>query len=209
MDKRKIVKDALTLFVITVISGLILGGVHEFTKGVVKRSEESAQLEAYRLVFPEAADFLEEDTLLKAIAVSNEELPKADYGNAGVEQALCAVDGDNQVSGYVITAFSNDSYNGLVKVLVGIDTENRLKGIEVIEINDTPGLGQLAREPEFKDQFTGKKAKKLTLSAPGGDEEEQIQAISGATITSSAVTNAVNAALYLVSNHVQPQEVKQ
>ena len=67
-------------------------------------------------------------------------------------------------------------------------------------ISDTPGLGLKAKEDDFKNQYAGKNAEALTVKKGGGAGETEINAISGATITSSAVTNAVNAALYFVHN---------
>ena len=69
-----------------------------------------------------------------------------------------------------------------------------------MEINDTPGLGLKAKEPEFKSQFAGKKAEALSVTKSGSGSDNEIAAISGATITSSATTNAVNAALYYLHN---------
>jgi Na+-translocating ferredoxin:NAD+ oxidoreductase subunit G len=198
MKQGRILKDALILFTITVISGLILGGVHELTKDTINNSSISAHLEAYKTVFPDAADFKADDKLTDALKKSNEELPSQNYGNVGLDQALQAVDKSGTVLGYVITSHSNDSYDGLVQILVGMNADKTMKGIEILELNDTPGLGQRAEEPEFKGQFAGKSGESLTVTKSGSAGAEEINAISGATITSRAVTNAVNAALYLM-----------
>ncbi|WP_394526629.1 RnfABCDGE type electron transport complex subunit G [Lacrimispora sp. JR3] len=203
MKNSRIIKDALILFVITVISGLLLGGVHELTKETIEKSGMSAKNEANRAVFPEASEFKTDDKLTEAVESSNAELPSKDYGNVGIDQALAAIDESGTVLGYAVTCYSNDSYNGPVKILVGINADKSLKGIEVLEINDTPGLGQLAKEPAFKGQFTGKSAETLTVAQSGSGGESEINAISGATITSRAVTNAVNAALYLAYHHIE------
>ena len=68
------------------------------------------------------------------------------------------------------------------------------------EINDTPGLGLKAKEAGFRDQYVGKNADSLTVTKTGASEDNEIDAISGATVTSNAVTNAVNAALYYLHN---------
>lgn len=202
MKHGLILKDTLILFAITVISGLILGGVHELTKDTINESAVSAHMEAYKTVFPDAVDFKSDDKLTDALKKSNEELPSQDYGNVGLEQALQAVDKNGAVLGYVVTSYSNDSYDGLVKILVGINNDKTLKGIEMLELNDTPGLGQRAEEPEFRGQFTGKAGERLTVTKSGDAGAGEINAISGATITSRAVTNAVNAALYLIYHNV-------
>lgn len=203
MKNGRIIKDALILFAITVISGLLLGGVHELTKDTIEKSGMSANFEANKAVFPEASEFKADDKLTEAAESSNAELPSKDYGNVGIDQALAAIDESGALLGYAITCYSNDSYSGTVKLLVGINADKSLKGIEVLEINDTPGLGQLAKEPAFKGQFTGKTTETLTVTQSGNGGEAEINAISGATITSRAATNAVNAALYLVYHHME------
>ena len=117
-------------------------------------------------------------------------------------KVLKAVDGSGNELGYVITSLSNDSYGGAVKLSVGLKEDGTITGIEFLEINDTPGLGLKAKEPAFKDQFTGKNAQSLSVTKSGNADDTQINAISGATITSSATTNAVNAALYYLHNCV-------
>ncbi|MFR3727881.1 FMN-binding protein [Lacrimispora sp.] len=203
MKNRRIIKDALILFTITVVSGLMLGGVHEITKDIIERAAIAANAEANQAVFPEAADFKPDDKLTEAVGSSNAELPSEDYGNVGIDQAFAAVDESGGLLGYTIICYSNDSYSGTVKLLVGINADKSLKAIEVLEINDTPGLGQLAKEPAFTEQFAGKSAEALTVTKSGNGGDAEINAISGATITSRAVTNAVNAALYLVYHHME------
>ena len=87
-----------------------------------------------------------------------------------------------------------------MQIAVGISNEGELTGIGFLSISDTPGLGMRAKEPDFKDQFIGKKAEKLEVTKTGASADNQIQAISGATITSKAVTNATDAAIYFVAN---------
>lgn len=202
MKSKTIIKDAFILFAITVISGLILGGVHELTKDIIANSSNSAYMEAYKTVFPDAAEFKEDDKLTEAIKKTNEELLSQDYGNVGIDQALQVIDKNGATMGYLVTSHSNDSYDGVVKILVGVNEDKTIKGIEMLELNDTPGLGQRAEEPEFKGQFAGKSGESLTVTKSGNAGDAEINAISGATITSRAVTNAVNAVLYLVSHNM-------
>lgn len=202
MKSKTIIKDAFILFAITVISGLILGGVHELTKDIIAESSNSAYMEAYKTVFPDAAEFKEDDKMTEAVKKTNEELPSKDYGNVGIDQALQVIDKNGAIMGYLVTSHSNDSYDGVVKILVGVNEDKTIKGIEMLELNDTPGLGQRAEEPEFKGQFAGKSGESLTVTKSGNAGDAEINAISGATITSRAVTNAVNAVLYLVSQNV-------
>lgn len=201
-------KDALILFVITLISGFLLGGAYHITKVPIEKATEAANLAAYKKVFPEAADFTWDDKMEADLEICNTDLLSQNFGKVGVDKALLAVDGSGAVMGYVITAHSDDSYSGTVKISVGIRKDGTMNGIEFLAISDTPGLGLKAKDPAFKDQYAGKNEDSLSVTKSGNAGDGEINAISGATITSSAVTNAVNAALYYVHHTMAGQEVR-
>lgn len=125
-----------------------------------------------------------------------------DFGNVGVDSVLIAKDSSGAEAGYVINTHSNDSYGGPVEISVGFNAEGSISAIGFLAIDDTPGLGLKAKEPAFKDQYVGKNADALTVTKSGNAGETEINSISGATITSSATTNAVNAALYFLHNYL-------
>lgn len=200
MSKSGFMKDAVVLCAITLVSGLLLGGVYQITKDPIAKAEIAANNKAYQTVFPGAVSFDTDDALKAAADECNEALPSLNYGGVAVENVLKALDDSGNQVGYVIVSLSNDSYGGAVKLSVGLKEDGTITGIEFLEINDTPGLGLKAQEPEFKDQFTGKNAEELSVTKGGNADDTQINAISGATITSSATTNAVNAALYCLHN---------
>jgi len=149
-------KDALILFVITLISGFLLGGAYQITKDPIDKATEAANLAAYKKVFPEAADFTSDEKMEAAVEVCNTELLSQNFGKTGVDNAFKAVDGSGSVLGYVITSHSDDSYSGVVQISVGIKEDGSINGIEFLAISDTPGLGLKAKEPAFKDQYAGK-----------------------------------------------------
>lgn len=200
MKNGGFMKDAVILFVITLIAGFLLGGVYQVTKAPIEKANIAASLASYKEVFPEAADFETDDQMKAAVETCNTELLSQSFGNVGVDNALKAVDGSGNVLGYVITSYSDDSYGGKVQLSVGIKEDGTINGIAFLEISDTPGLGLKAKEAPFKDQYMGKTAQSLTVTKSGSAGEAEINSISGATITSSATTNAVNAALYYVHN---------
>ena len=193
-------KDAVTLCIITLISGCLLGGVYQLTKNPIEQANIAANNKAYKTVFNEAETFDADDALNAAVEGCNTALATMNYGNVAVDTVLKANDASGNQLGYVIVSHSNDSYGGVVKISVGLKEDGTVTGIEFLEISDTPGLGLKAKEPDFKDQYVGKNADALSVKKGGGAGETEINAISGATITSSAVTNAVNAALYYVHN---------
>ena len=80
--------------------------------------------------------------------------------------------------------------------------DGTITGVGIREISDTPGLGLKAKEPAYRDQFVGKNADVLTVTKSGQAGDDEINAISGATITSNATTNAVNAALYYLHTYM-------
>ena len=118
---------------------------------------------------------------------------------------------ENDIGNYVdkvITPFSNngfhctldkEGYGGDIQFTLGITNEGTTNGISILAISETPGLGMEA-ESVLKPQFEGKKAAQFNYTKTGAVSEDQIDAISGATITTNAVTNGVNAGLYYFQN---------
>ncbi len=200
--KSGFMKDAFILFAITLISGLALGGVYEVTKEPIEQATIAANNATYQSVLPEASSFEEDTSLASSIETCNTELAGMDFGNVGVDSVLIAKDSSGAEVGYVINTHSNDSYGGPVEISVGFNAEGSISAIGFLAIDDTPGLGLKAKEPAFKDQYVGKNADALTVTKSGNAGETEINSISGATITSSATTNAVNAALYFLHNYL-------
>lgn len=85
---------------------------------------------------------------------------------------------------------SPKGYGGPIVTLVGISSEKTVSGVDIVEMKETPGLGSLANEDKFKNQFLNKKEAQKVVKDGG-----EIEALTGATITSRAVTNAVNISL--------------
>lgn len=193
------IKDAIILFAITLISGLILGFVYDITKAPIAAAAKAAKNEAYAVVFPDAKDFDENDTEKAKIAETADEILGKGFGHVNIDEVVDAKDKSGNNVGRVITATSKDGYNGTVQLSVGIKSDGTVVGITFLTLAETPGLGMRAGEKNFYSQFANKNTKefKLVKGSAGGDNE--ISAISGSTITSSAVTNAVNAALYFNS----------
>lgn len=209
MKKINFMRDALVLCAITLISGFLLGSVFQVTKDPIKEAEAAGNLRKYQEAYPGAADFKEDSSLQAAIEGSRELLTQKepDYGKVEVNGVLNAMDASGAIVGHLVTASSDDSYGGTVKVSVGVAEDGAITGVEILKINDTPGLGMKAETPKFKDQYKNKTVKEFTVTKTGSTSDSEINAISGATITSNAVTHAVNAALYFVDNCIPKQEV--
>lgn len=189
---NRILKDSLALFLITFISGLALGIVYNVTKEPIKKAEVRAEQEAYKRVLPEATDFVEDEQLdvEEANKLIGEKL-----ANTEMKKVLCGKDSSGNIVGYVMNVSNMAGYGGEINITVGILTDGTVKGYETLINNETAGLGQKAKEPAFADQFKDKNVDFFEVVKSGKQQDYEIDSISGATITSKSVTNAVNGAL--------------
>ena len=189
---KNMLKDAAILFVITVIAGAILGAVYSVTKAPIAEQEERKKQEACQEVFADASTFEE-------MGISEEEMNAAvaagGYGKSSVNQVMKARDDAGNVLGYVITVTSHEGYGGDIQFSMGVRMDGTLNGISILSISETPGLGMRAEEV-LKPQFADKQVQQFTYTKTGAASDDQIDAISSATITTNAVTNTVNAGLY-------------
>ena len=184
---NRIVKNTMILTAITLIAGLLLGVVYEVTKAPIATANEKAKKEAWQAVFPDADlnDFEAVDVDEKISASVADSL-----GEKVAVDEVCSV-GDE---GYVITVTDSEGYGGDIQVTVGITSDGTVNGVSILSISETAGLGMKAKEPSFYEQYVGVQTSQFYVSKDGGDGEP-IDAISGATITSRAMTGAVNEAL--------------
>ena len=194
--KSTIIKDALALFAITLVSGLALGFVYELTKPVIAANELAATTDAYKAIYETAADFTLSDELEKAVEGSADILAASGTEGTAITDAYEAVDASGNVIGYVMSVTSSKGFGGEIKASLGVTLEGEVTGIEFLTLTETAGLGMLAAEDEFKNQYVGKVVDNFTVVKADAASDSEINAISGATITSTAVTNIVNAGLY-------------
>ena len=195
---NKILKNTLILTAITVVAGCLLGLVYEITKGPIAVAQESAKQEAYRTVLADAEDFTSYEEF--DAEESSSLLAEAGYTSDDINEVAVAKDQSGKAIGYVITVTSHEGYGGDIQISVGILNDGTVKGIEMLSIGETAGLGMKAKEPEFKDQFKDKQVEKFTYTKSGEKGDDKIDALSGATITTNAVTNAVDSALVYFYN---------
>ena len=98
-------------------------------------------------------------------------------------------------AGYVIQATSPNGYGGNITLMVGVTADGTCNGYSLLTIAETAGLGMNAQNADWAAQFAGKAVEAFEVTKLGASADNQIDAISGATITSNAVTEAVNACL--------------
>ena len=193
--KNKIIKDALALTLITLVAGGALGGVYEITKDPIAKQEAQAKAEAYEQVFTDAAAFEEvemDDTLIQTI---RDQLDQEGYKAQSIEEVMRAEDQSGETLGYAFTVVTSEGYGGDIQFSMGVQNDGTLNGISILSIGETAGLGMNADTPAFKDQFVGKQVEKLQYTKNGATQDDEINAISGATVTTNAMTNGINAGL--------------
>lgn len=196
---NKIVKNTLILTAITVVSGLLLGVVYDITKEPIAQAQENTKQEAYRAVLSDASSFEAVD--FDADSASSL-LSENGYTSDEITGVVEGTDDSGETVGYVISVQSGEAYDGTLELSVGIATDGTVKGVEMLDISETAGLGMKADEAKFKDQFKDKNVEKFTYTKTGEDGDDMIDAISGATITTNAVTNAVDSALVYYQNEL-------
>ncbi|MDO8535857.1 MAG: RnfABCDGE type electron transport complex subunit G [Candidatus Omnitrophota bacterium] len=165
----QLVKFGLILGVICLAATLVLAVTYEVTKPKIEKQLNTEEQDALKAIIPSADSFNEKT------------LDGIDYFEAFKGKTLV---------GYCVRAVGN-GYGGYMKIMAGVDPNGTIEGVAVLEHNETPGLGAKINEikpgesePWFLKQFKGKPARTIAV-------KKDIDAITGATISSKAVTNAI------------------
>ena len=175
-----ILRLALTLFIISAVTAGLLAGVNSITAPMIAQVNEQKQIDAMSAVVPDA-----------------ETAVKVDYVDPnGVILEVYKTD-----SAYAIKVAAPGGFGGSIEMMVGVDPQGNVLGISVINHAETAGLGAIAAESTdkgnaFRGQFVGMSGT-VAVTKDGG----QVEAITGATISSRAVCNGVNAAVDYVLNN--------
>ena len=188
------IKNTISLMLITLIAGLLLGLVYEVTKEPIAKEQQRAKEEAYKEVFADADSFepieIDKETIEK-------ELQQQGF-DASIGEVMKVKDTSGSGIGYVLTVTSHEGYAGDIQLAMGVTSEGVMNGISFLSIGETAGLGMRAQDEEFKGQFANKAVSKFSYTKDGATSDSEIDALSGATITTNAVTNGVNAGLYYI-----------
>ncbi len=179
---NSMVKNGGTLLAFSAIAALLLAVTNQATSPIIEQRNIKANNEARIQVLPDAKEFKEVDA-------SSFKDAKAET----VTEVYEGVNGSEKV-GYTIKA-NPSGYGGAVELTIGISKDGKITGVSVGNNQETPGLGAKSADPAFNGQYKGKEAKELEVIKSGSPGENQIKAISGATITSKAVTSGVNEAI--------------
>lgn len=158
---RETVRYAFILGVICLVSSTVLAFVNALTEPKIELQQQEEKQAALREVMPQGEDFKPDKTE-----------GKPDYYNV--------YDSNKKLIGFVISA-STKGYSSIIEIMVGLDLNFDINAVKIISQSETPGLGTKITEPSFQNQFKGKNQTSIS----------KVQAITGATISSSAVIRAV------------------
>ncbi len=201
--ERHLPKAAINLTVITLIAGLALSAVFAITRTRIEKNDMAANQASYEEVCPDAASFAYDDNLSGKIDEIGGEIYAEEYGRSYVDDAVVGYASDGSIAGYVICVTNKEGFDGEISLSVGFTPEGILTGIAFTTLTETAGMGMRADEDEFKDQFKGISAQNLILDKTGSAAaENEINSVSGASVTSSAVVNAVNTAIAFYNDNL-------
>ena len=175
--KKEFIKLSAILCIITLVAALLLAGVNKITAPRIVQAEKAAAEQAMKKILPDADSF--------------EQLN---------ENVYLALQGDKQV-GFCVKVLTN-GYGGNISMMVGIDSNAAVQGIEILSHGETAGLGAKITEEKFKSQFRDKKPV-LEVVKNETDNPNQITAITGATISSRAIAAGIEQSIALIEEAVK------
>ena len=164
----------VSLFVICLVATFLLGMTNSVTAPIIEKLAIETEMKSRQIVFADAASFGEEVVLADGTSV------------------VAALDESGAEIGHVVVNIAK-GYGGDISVMTGIDSDGKVTGVNILSHAETAGLGANATGEKFRNQFIGL-ISGITVSKDKAGENS-IDALTGATITSRAVVNAVNAAI--------------
>ena len=210
-DKKKdtMMKDALILCAITLILGAILAGVYTVTKKPIEDAQAKTNNEACQKVVETGATVGDDDAaLVKEVNayfaehdLSNQKTSEGDLLSVYVEvtQVYKVTDKDKKENGRVYLANAKKGYGGNISFALGVNGEGKVTGISITSESETAGLGANCENADWQKSFAGKVLPSDPAQNMYNKNEEtdsQVQALSGATVTSRAITTAVKGILF-------------
>lgn len=174
-----VARMVLTLLLITSVCAFILAYVNENTSGIIKAREQKKL-----------------DDSMKEVMADADSFELTDFAPGKPVSAFYLAKAQGKLAGYCVSVAPN-GFGGAVKLMVGVDLQGKVGKIMIVGMSETPGLGTKAKNPDFLAQYEGKSAG----IEVNGKSDNHIDAITGATVTSRAVTSGVNAALSAVADY--------
>ncbi|NLK21500.1 MAG: RnfABCDGE type electron transport complex subunit G [Epulopiscium sp.] len=181
---KEIMKLGLILFAITAFSAMLLGFAHEITKEPIENQVRLAREKAMNETLSQADRF--EEVMV--------ELPKG----SKISEINAGYKGD-LLEGFVVKV-SPKGFGGPIEIMVGVSKDGIVQGIKMLKHSETPGLGANAEDDSFTSQYKDTSGE-LTVTKTIPNKDNEIQALTGATITSRAITDGVNEVLIFLQHH--------
>ena len=177
---RELLPLVATLTAIAAVAGLCLAIVYAFTEDPIAEAELEQMRRAIRAVLP---DF------------DNSPDEAANWIESGDYRFFLGRDAAGVLVGIAFSSASREGYGGTIEVMIGIFPDASIHRIEILRHLETPGLGSKIEAPDFRDQFAGSSDENRTYEVSkdsrGAPDRPPIDAITGATISSRAVSEAV------------------
>lgn len=189
---KQILKDTLALVLITLVAAVCLSFVYELTKDGIAAAETKERMNSYYLVYPEAASFREEAEVPDAGAVSDP--------NVKVTAVLHALDAAGNETGCALSVVTASGYGGEIELSLGLSNDGTVTGMKVTSMSETSGLGAHCQDESWQAQFVGIRAREIVFTKLGKSAPNEIDAITSATVTTTAVVEAVNCGLDYARN---------
>lgn len=183
--KNETLNLVVILFTFCAIGAFVLAGVNAMTAPKIEQIEKEKMTKALKFVAPNATDF-------KEITVEENE--------NGIKKAYTIVE-NTANTGYCVLVESQ-GFGGVIKLMVGVTNEGSVLGVDIISLSETPGLGTKADNEDWLNQYVLKSSPLKVVKGKATDEND-IVAVSGATVTSKAVTKGVEAAIAFVGGLVK------
>lgn len=181
-------KLGFILLVVTAIAGLFLGGAYVITKEPIEKQALLEKNQAMQEILPSAETF----------ELSKVEIPAGSI----IKEVNVGLKG-NETVGYAIKV-TPKGFGGLIEMMVGISADGKIGGIKILSHSETPGLGANAPKESFSGQFKNKSTEsQLEVVKTGASSDNQIQAMTGATITSRGVTSGVNEVINFYTSNLK------
>ncbi len=188
-QNNDLLRMALTLFIIASLVGAMLSVVHHFTAPVVEHSAEDRLNQSLVDLMGDTAEFVRADEFTKEIILGNVQVP--------VHAVYLAKDSTDQLLGYCVNV-SPSGYVDVIDMMVALDKDGIVKDVVILSSFETPGIGtKIKNNKTFLASVIGLlDSAKIVKETPKNKDE--IQVIAGATVSSSAYINGVNAAIEAV-----------
>jgi electron transport complex protein RnfG len=185
---KEILRLCFVLTLIGAVCAAVMAFVDQETKAPIAQSKTAEKMDAVKVVMPPTDNDLEKDQ----VTVNDKDMQ--------MEMTFFPGKKNGVVIGAAFLAVAPSGYAGPIEILVGVDTAGVVTGVEIVKHAETPGLGSKIKTPQFKGQFIGKSIKdpeNWSVMKDGGPFKQ----ITGATISSRAVTTAIATGLEFLDAH--------